>query len=893
MNGLEPLVTVCPSTGAFRSITADMLSETYLTPQINPVDLNSILSIEGQPWSASMAVSPVETAFAVSSGLKALAMATQNLSPDDVDLSSLDQESRIYRHLSALCDLWRQFPYALPKDLQVFDYILRSSSSEALEPLTLVNSNHCVFASTIEHRLQQHLLDHHGLADPHFVKEWEKRKAPLLIGAKKESSLWRVQRGLLGAEVTPAPIDTSLQIFALRDEAEEADFAAARAQKLIDNGISPANITLLVPDEVGYFSQIHRAFESMGVPVSGLPDLPNRRDIAGETLLHLLLCLQSPAPAMAIASLYISPLMPWPADAGLEMAREVMQGRFEPFVTKQFTGSQKQLFKLLKLGAVQTSSGVLEALEQVSQCLNTASDLRDDTNSFRTKLSTIRGLLSNGNPLEWQNLYRVATPVITNSTPTQTFIEGVNVLIEGTLPQRPSQHMIAMGMSSNRWPRPISATPLFLDGELNIIRKHTGLRIQTRSEALASRLEKLRRQFLATTESLTLLRPVLSTGGLPQSPAPCLSLVARTIGNHGKASEDVDNIIQNLRSTPAEHWPFLSREIVPKNDEIAKTLPDDGVLRLDRDLLRWRLTDNGKMRPQSPSRLETLLVSPLAWSLSEFGAAPVIWAPEDLNVMVAGTIAHEVLEHLFPKNNALPDTIKITSATPNLLTAAIRKHAPFLQASIWAIERQGLERDIRAAAIVWSSTLKKLGARIIDNEIDLNGEALGILLRGRADCLLQLGDNSLLVVDHKKSGTPNRRARLEAGWDLQLGLYRAMLMQPGEIGPVLAAAIASTPKIGVAYHMINDQGVLLEGLEPPAGVVTVMDENISGQAIELLKTRLEQVGDGNIVLNHEQDRDFFKKIARLAPYGLDASILVSRFTIPSSKLSEGLENGYE
>jgi hypothetical protein len=349
-------------------------------------------------------------------------------------------------------------------------------------------------------------------------------------------------------------------------------------------------------------------------------------------------------------------------------------------------------------------------------------------------------------------------------------------------------------------------------------------------------------------------------------------------------------LIHDLRALPRERWPFSHRVIEAATDAQSSAVPADGVLRLDRDLLRRRLSDDGRMQPQSPSRLETLMVSPLAWSLSEFGAEPVTWAPDGLNVMVAGTIAHDVLEHLFPKDAPLPDHDQIDAEVSELLSSAIRRIAPFLQRSIWAVEREGLLRDIRTAAHAWRNTLGDLGARVIDNEIGLQGEALGILLRGRADCLLQLEDGSLLVVDHKKSGTPKRRARLEAGWDLQLGLYREMLKRPEKTGDVLEAALVGNPQIGVAYHLINDQGVLLEGLEPPDGVVTVVEGGISVQAMDLLIKRLAEVGSGQIRLNREDDRKFFEKTANLAPYALDASPLVSRFMMPGTEADDSMED---
>jgi hypothetical protein len=76
------------------------------------------------------------------------------------------------------------------------------------------------------------------------------------------------------------------------------------------------------------------------------------------------------------------------------------------------------------------------------------------------------------------------------------------------------------------------------------------------------------------------------------------------------------------------------------------------------------------------------------------------------------------------------------------------------------------------------SALSSINARVIDNEIDLMGEAHGLNLFGRADCLLSLPDGRLLIIDHKKSGSGKRRDRMMVGWDLQLALYRAMLLKP-------------------------------------------------------------------------------------------------------------------
>lgn len=899
MNAIEPLITVHSGTGAFRAITTDLLAETYLAPRPESIDLQAILADEIFPWSSSMTVAPTETAASVSSALRSLVLATKKASPNEINLEALDPDSRLYKHLHALCLLWRETPAALPEDLQVYAHVLGADASMSLEPLPLVEPEPCRFATPLERQLRDRLIEHHGLADPTFQSEWNKRKAPLTRGATEGTSLWRAQQGLTGQSIKPATLDDTLKLFALRDEAEEADFAAARAQHLIDQGASPRDIGLLVPDEMGYITQLERAFAERGVPLSGLPTPPENRDIAGETLYQLLLCFQAPAPAMALASLYISPLMPWPKAMGLQLAHTVMSGHFDPDLAKDLTGRAQRFYQTVRSHVDQTPKGLSQALKEAANYLSDAPEHRKAITVFRSKLSKVQARLAQSGSLDWNALYQISAPTALEKTAGEHFVEGVSVWMEGDWPSRPTRHLIALGMSGDRWPRPVSASPLFLDGELKLLKQKTGIGIETRSQVLQQRIEKLRRQLLSASDSLTLLRPLYATNGTGQPPAPALSLVARTISNDQKEPADLDHLIIDLGTMPPESWPFKSRVASQsktqgvdatsegKSNTNSNGLPKDGFLRLERNLLEHRLNSDGEVRPQSPSSLEKLIISPLAWSLEAFGVKPVVWAPDEANVRVLGNVAHHVLELLFPKDADLPDEKTIEAELPKVLKEAIRQHAPFLERSIWAVEYSSLLGNLQEAARAWRHVLKQMEASIIDNELWLQGQALGIALHGRVDCLLQLPDGSLLVVDHKKSGTPNRRQRLDAGWDLQVGLYREMLKHPQhgskKKNEVLEHALANKPNIGIAYHLINDQGVLLEGLDLRDHRVTVVEGEISSKAMSSLRERLAEVKTGKIRLNTEDDRAFFEKEAKLTPYALDRSPLVSYFMMPSTQ----------
>ena len=162
------------------------------------------------------------------------------------------------------------------------------------------------------------------------------------------------------------------------------------------------------------------------------------------------------------------------------------------------------------------------------------------------------------------------------------------------------------------------------------------------------------------------------------------------------------------------------------------------------DLFALRRKDDGTAKPQSPSRLETLLVSPLAWLLGEVGAEDMTWSAEELDVMTKGNIAHDVFEHVFLKDQSIPDTDTLAAAVPEAYERALIRHAGYLRSASWEMERQGLEREIMAAAFRWRDHLLALKAKIIGNEIWLAGEAHGLNLHGKADAILELPDGELL-----------------------------------------------------------------------------------------------------------------------------------------------------
>lgn len=304
---------------------------------------------------------------------------------------------------------------------------------------------------------------------------------------------------------------------------------------------------------------------------------------------------------------------------------------------------------------------------------------------------------------------------------------------------------MVLGLTGRRWPRPPVSNPFFTDGELSVINETTALSLPTRRQQIARGVELFRRQLCAATQSVTLLAPACDLRGDRLSTSTGFALISHSFGTKP------EKLIRDLRAETSETWPVASHNPSPAPRGGAPALPEDGLVSLETNLFHLRRRDGGGAAPQSPSRLETLLVSPLAWLLEELGARERAWAPEALDVMTLGSILHRVLELVFPEGTKAFDDRSVSTAVPQALDAAIERYASWLSAPAWQVERASLLREAHEVVAAWALFLRTTGAEVLHNEIDLSGEHGGLQIAGKADCLLKLPDGRVLVVDHKRS----------------------------------------------------------------------------------------------------------------------------------------------
>jgi hypothetical protein len=779
---------------------------------------------------------------AVSAALEGLVLATADLR---VPSGGAMGDGRAGRHLDALIALWRKLGDALPEGLAAVRHVLDLPHGRFLDPLPVVEGSLDPHAPAAMKALYGRLKDEFGAV-----------AAPAKARAAREGSrLHALQGGVAEAAIEAGPKDGSLAFYGLRDLAACADFAAARAGALIESGIAAREIAVLASGDP---RQIARAFAEQGVPISGLPASLPERDIVGETALQLALAKRTPTPAMVIASLALSPLMPWSAQTGRDLAESIMNGDFRGDVLSP-TQAHKDLWTDMRASA--------GSLAQLRFLIDRICERIAQGNEVRARLSIPPG---EGSP-DWEAILRGIQVASPSSPDPERNLEGVSLWSAHETPWRQCRHLIITDFTDGRYPTRPRANPLFLDSEITAIRTTTGLQLRGRAEGLAESLFLFDQQLQAVAESVTFLVPWRDLSGVRQQPSAGLSLVARAISD----VEEAHDLILDLSRLPPGDWPVAHHRLppLPESDELPEALSFPGL-----DLLALRRKDDGTSKPQSPSRLETLLVSPLAWLLDEVGAGDMSWSAEELDVMAKGNIAHDVFEHVFLKDQPLPEPAALTAAVAEAYDRALTRHAGFLRSASWEMERSGLEREILQAALRWREHLLALGAKIIGNEIWLAGEAHGINLHGKADAILELPDGTLLVVDHKKSGTSARRRRMEAGWDLQAGLYRDMLARPiRRDGDGMDPLIGR--HVGIAYHLMNDGGLLTSGHVPAEGSpARDMGDAVNDAAVAMLAERLAQLGAGRVVLNTSADEGFFKKEAGFTPYALtDGSTLVTAF----------------
>lgn len=797
---LDPISTVHHVTGAVRLVSPALLAETYLCPIPATFDDDTaIREAKNAPWSASLAVAADATITAVSKALRDLIHAAPALDPASVAMDRLP-EGRARTHLTALRDLWRDIG-RLPEDLAPLAHALSCNAEDALAPMPLLSSGSRIGAKASEDALAQILARHHGAIA-------NDRAFPGLIPAGS-GLLSSFQSG----EMAPgAPISVT----ALRDPLEELRHAAARAQRMLDDGTvdSAEEIGLLLPDDPAWLVDAEAVFANLGLHLGGLPGAP-ARDRATEALHLILTVLNKPAPGMAAVALDALNLGAFDGELRGLLHRHPATGG--------------ELAKTLHAIATRVPGEIAKALRALPCGLEEA-------------------------PVDWAGLIAATRPSTVSEAPVAATRGAIAVFTEGQTPWREVRQLLALGFAGDRYPSVSGSGPFWLEHEIDLIEQCCGIALPGRRASLELAQARLIRQFGAVSEGIEITCPVRDRAGTRLAPAAALDLIACKLGTKA------EDLVRPLSGDPAE-WSFdthFPRPAAPK------AFPTDRTLDLNRDLTGLRLKEDGSLRPQSPSRLDTLLVSPLAWLLGELGIEDKGWGPDSFDMMERGSLMHKVLEALFPPG-APPDPDSLVEVVPLAVNAAIEGECDlrFLAAPAWAVERRHITNDLTRIAIRWAEMLRDTGATIHATEQYLSGAAFGMGLHGKADTLLELPNGTILVIDYKSGKSTKRVKRMENGWDVQAELYGNMIR-----GSALAQGKNA---VAVGYLSLADMVAVTSGTlaGDPFGP---LDLDTHAAAKEKLTETVAALRQGRVTLNGTADAKDFDDLG-VGAYALDNPIV--------------------
>lgn len=790
------------------------------------------------------------------------------------------------RHLSDLSRLHDAMVRALRDNLAAIRVLLAADRSDATRLITVYHKDELPALSPWQGALLAKLASDAGSArNPELDAVLANTLAPAPSGRPK-SALRYLQENLFAGGKSPVKLDDSVTCLAVRDNLEAAEVTAGMAQKALAGGrkLAASDIGLLLPADGSCDAAVREVVSRAGLPLSGLDDLSRLRNLGGEAVFHFLATRRRPAPAMALAALFASPLMPWDEMTGNRLAMAIMKGRFDPAEPEGLRAEGQRMMKLLR-ERHDTPESLREALRGFGALVNQSEPMARHAEvacgAVQSLVEALRKV--KGKDVPWEDLAALVpqAPMPTDAAVDLTR-EGVAVFREDGEPWRPVRILYVLGFSEGRYPTGPVRSPVFDAVDTATLKGELGYAVETAEEGMARRRALLLRQLRSASDRVVFLSPLRDAMGERVAPSGTASFIARLFEGI-QAPEDLFLILErdSHRAKAGLALAPPADPVVPREIEIL-----DPVLKVD------LLTDNdGRIKPLTPSGLETLMVSPLGWFFDRLDIAPLSWAPEELDPATKGTLAHEVFEKLFAPESTPLAASKIELAVEKLLNDAMLRRAPFLLGSDWYVERRNLLKEIKTAAVRWQQFIARSGAKILGVEINLDGTFEGVPIRGRTDLVLSLPSGHVFVVDYKKSTSSTRRKCMGNGYDIQASLYRQML-RSGKIAggsDGLAAAIKAGAEIGVLYYMMDDQRALTDtsGWIPRTVFgVQELGSEISVEGEQLVRERLAALRTGTIPLNREDDAETFQRVG-VKTYAMEKSPLISRFMHPAPVEEKG------
>ncbi|WP_100644042.1 PD-(D/E)XK nuclease family protein [Alteromonas facilis] len=639
-----------------------------------------------------------------------------------------------------------------------------------------------------------------------------------------------------------------------RDQQEEAEVLANRIASLISTGTDASQIAIIYPKEMKHLHFLVMALQKRGVCISNFPMGEEVYDWQSQLLRDLISLQDDNAPPMALKSVISNPLMPWSSSnklerilnldsASKEIADEIAPGLYDS-LTKSFQDLSLLKSWLNDVGSFLSNnnqSGMTNA--RWERLVDSILELNQEP--FEHSFDELRAKLLN----------KIQAKSLTLSDEKGFYLDAVlAVNSEEDLPF-PVDHLFWMHMNDGHYQLSqnalIKGTVFDLQQYHDLgLGAHLGAELDKRKSILKRSISRAKKSITATACEFDLDGSVIQLGDITLDLTLCFYEPKEA---NPKALFDG---ISDLEDS------FFTWETIPI---IASENRLNADLNFSRNLLHLNVDKDGNPRPESPSSLEKLVISPLYWLLERQGIVDRSWKVQKLDPNLEGKVAHKVFE-LFEEYQSNRD---IESYYEELFFNAIEIEAPFLKGPEWRLDRINLSRDIKKALDVFSKWLAETKWSIDQAELMLHGELWGIPVKGFSDAVLAK-DNKVLILDYKRSKSDERFRRLSKGYDLQTFIYRKLYSQ-----------MFGNCVIQSGYYILKDQTFVLDISEAANGIAKLLspDCSLDEQSINArrcVEQSLSELSNGLVKLNSHDDLELWKKRG-VNPIAIEENSLIQRF----------------
>ena len=661
-----------------------------------------------------------------------------------------------------------------------------------------------------------------------------------------------------------APMELeNLHWLTCRDHLQEVEAVTSMVQAAVEQGTKPERIAVVVPKGGDYELWLEKHFEYAGLIASNLRPESGVFDWQSSLIHDLLTSLVQPDIPMAMMSAIINPLMPWGPGVGHKLAERFGKGD-ELTLGKEPSEQEKAMLRLLLSPPELSSAAVLDWIKEIAENTQGPKMKGLGKKRMRTLLDNTRRLMGlySGQPLIEQisNVIR-QTPVATLESQEDRvrYLHAINIIREGEPLPFQVDELFVLGFNQGHYAYQLEATgPIAREG-WDQLATVSGLAIPTVEESQKRWEEEFSELMRRADHRVTFLRSMNDHQGGALEPSETLLDIALCVQPLEKL--DPENLEQP--ALKAEHSLLRKTTIQLEKPESPK-LKD---LELAPELIQQaRVNQDGTPKPESPSSLETLMQSPLAWLLYRLGIKSRQWEPKTPDISVQGIIAHKVFE-LFQTHQK---DVWSEVLFDRLFNQAVQEEASFLDSPQWRLKRTRLRNRIYRALNSFAAWCQQENWAISNVELELQGQLWNTPLRGFVDAVLTNG-NQTLIVDYKSSKHGSRLKRLEKGYELQTLIYRELFQHGNKAGEVMSG-----------YYTLNDTTLLTDKpLQPSDQLNVVQPEpdltSQSAEAVELVQERLRDLNNGNIKLNERTDEKFWKDRG-ITAYALSDNPVVRRFT---------------